>query len=573
MSTADAEENFDEYDEIHSRRSEITDLDRVIEAAINRRGFLGAMTFGLGSFVIGTSSLTRLAKAGEDRFNFSRTPSGTADTVTLPEGFDWKTLVNRGEPLWSDAPEFDHSTRGSAAIQARAFGDNNDGMAVFQSGDRTVMAVNNEYTNRSIIWGNRADGKAANDDDIRKGLMARGVSVFEIARIGDAWTVVKESPFNRRITADSEMEITGPAAGSELLKSAADPTGTLSRGTWNNCGNRVTPWGTCLACEENFNGYYYSSDSGYERTPSMKRYGINVEDRDYGWAEVDERFDISKNPNESNRAGFVIEIDTLDPSSTPTKRTALGRFKRENADVVLAADGRVEVYMGDDERGEFLYKFISRSRFSEGGNSSALLDAGTLYVAKFSDDQTGKWLPLTPESTGMSADDIAVNTRMAGSLVGATPMDRPERVASNPNAVESYVALTNNKNRGLKPNAGGDPTPVGGPNSREANVYGQILRWLPNGEDHAADTFTWDLYALAGNPAIHSDANAGSENINAGNMFNSPDGMMFDKHGLLWIQTDRNYSNEGEFQARDRCRSIQEEFLEWHRNRELLRDG
>ncbi|MDE0112047.1 MAG: DUF839 domain-containing protein, partial [Albidovulum sp.] len=192
MSTADAEVNFDEYDEIHSRRSEITDLDRVIEAAINRRGFLGAMTFGLGSFVIGTSSLTRLAKAGEDRFNFSRIPSGTADTVTLPEGFDWKTLVNRGEPLWSDAPEFDHSTRGSAAIQARAFGDNNDGMAVFQSGDRTVMAVNNEYTNRSIIWGNRADGKAANDDDIRKGLMARGVSVFEIARIGDAWTVVKD---------------------------------------------------------------------------------------------------------------------------------------------------------------------------------------------------------------------------------------------------------------------------------------------------------------------------------------------------------------------------------------------
>ena len=542
--------SFDEYDEIHSPRHGPTDLDRVIEGAISRRGVLGgAITFGIGSFLLGTTSLTTRAEAATGHFGFEQIPAGTADTIVVPDGYRWETLIGWGDPLWSDAPEFDHSTRGTAASQGRAFGDNNDGMAVFHSDGRTVFAVNNEYTNRKIIWGNRAEGAPANDDDIWKGLLAHGVSVFEIAQDGNGWSVVKDSALNRRITPETEMEITGPAAGSDLLKTAADPEGVLSKGTWNNCGNGQTPWGTYLACEENFNGYFSSSDPDYDRSPSMQRYGINLTDWGYGWANVDERFDISQHPNEANRAGYVVEIDPFDPSSTPKKRTALGRFKHENADLVLAADGRVVVYMGDDERGEFLYRFVSDNRYKEKGDNSALLESGTLYVARFSEDQTGTWMAMTPETTGMAADEIAVNTRIAGSLLGATTMDRPEWVASNPLQTESYVALTNNKNRGLKPNAGGDPTPAGGPNPREANVYGQILRWRPDGGDHAADTFAWDLFALAGNPTVHSDENAGSENINAGNMFNSPDGMMFDQHGLLWIQTDGNYSNEGDFEG------------------------
>ncbi len=539
---------FDEYDEIHSPRSEITDFDRVIESAISRRGFTGgAMTFGLGSFLLGTSSLPGTAEAADSRFGFAQIAAGTADTVRVPEGFEWQTLISWGDPLWSDTPEFDHGSRGTAASQARAFGDNNDGMAVFNKGGRTVLAVNNEYTNRNIIWGNRPGDGAETDDDIFKGMMAHGVSIFEIAAAGDGWAVVKDSPLNRRITPETEMELTGPAAGSEHLRTGADRAGRFSRGTWNNCGNGETPWGTYLTCEENFNGYFSSSDENFERPAAMKRYGINLEDWGYGWAEVDERFDISKNPNEPNRAGYVVEIDPFAPGSTPKKRTALGRFKHENADVVLAADGRVVVYMGDDERGEFLYRFVSDRRFSVGADNADLLDSGTLYVARFSDDMTGEWVALTSESTGMSADEIAVNTRAAGSAAGATTMDRPEWVASNPGKTESYVALTNNKNRGIKPNAGGDETPVGGPNPRKANVYGQILRWRPADDDHASDRFTWDLFALAGNPAVHEDANAGSANINAGNMFNSPDGMMFDSNGLLWIQTDGNYSNEGDF--------------------------
>ena len=268
----------------------------------------------------------------------------------------------------------------------------------------------------------------------------------------------------------------------------------------------------------------------------------------YAWASVDDRFDISKNPNEPNRFGYVVEIDPLDPNSTPKKRTALGRFKHENAELVVAENGHVVVYLGDDERGEFLYRFVSADKYYEGEDNRDLLENGTLYVAKFNDDGSGKWIALTPETTGMASQaEISILTRQAASIVGATTMDRPEWVAVNPNRAEAYLALTNNKNRGKKPNAGGDPTPVGGPNPRAENHYGQIVRWRPLNQDHTSDEFYWDLFVVAGNPAAHSDAYAGSSNINTGNMFNSPDGLAFDESGFLWIQTDGNYSDKDDF--------------------------
>lgn len=211
-------------------------------------------------------------------------------------------------------------------------------------------------------------------------------------------------------------------------------------------------------------------------------------------------------------------------------------------------DGRVIVYMGDDERGEFLYRFVSEGVYAAGVDTNALLEKGTLSVAKFNDDGTGEWLDLTPETTGLASQaEVCIHTRQAGSAVGATTMDRPEWVAANPNAPEVYCCLTNNKNRGVKPNAGGDDTSANGPNPRDKNNYGQIVRWRPDGGDHAAAGFGWDLYVLAGNPTVHQDAYAGSENVNADNMFNSPDGLKFDSNGLLWIQTDGNYGNEGDF--------------------------
>lgn len=263
---------------------------------------------------------------------------------------------------------------------------------------------------------------------------------------------------------------------------------------------------------------------------------------------ADERFDLSKHPNEPNRVGYIVEIDPLDPRSTPKKRTALGRFKHENAEVVIADNGHIVVYLGDDERGEFLYRFVSKKKYSPKGNNKDLLEEGTLYVAKFDNNGKGKWLALTPETTGMkSLAEVCIHTRQAASAVGATTMDRPEWVAAHPKKAEAYCCLTNNKNRGKKPNAGGDATPVGGPNPRKGNKYGQIVRWQAANGDHTADNFTWDLFVIAGNPSVNAGLRAGSPNITPNNMFNSPDGIAFDNRGTLWIQTDGKYSNTGDF--------------------------
>jgi hypothetical protein len=540
--------SFDEWDEATSPRPTSCDFDALIEQSVSRRGFLGGLAAFGGTALLGGTALMPAAAKAASRLAFEAVAANTLDTITLPKGYSWQAVATWGEPLWSTAPDFDQATRGTAAGQTTAFGDNNDGMALFVDGDRTILVVNNEYTNRQVIFGNRDSKKPETADDVKKGMAAHGVSVFEISQTDGRWSIVKDSPYNRRITPETPMEITGPARGHDLLKTAADPSGTTSLGTWNNCGNGRTPWGTYLACEENFNGYFSSSDDFEEPSAELKRYGVKTKDWGYGWASVDDRFDIAKTPNEPNRNGYIVEIDPLDPTSTPKKRTALGRFKHENAELVVNGDGRVVVYMGDDERGEFLYKFVSSGTYAVGGDNSELLNDGTLYVAKFNDDGTGTWLALTPETTGMASKaEISVLTRQAASAVGATTMDRPEWVAANPRKAEVYCCLTNNKNRGVKPNAGGDDTSTNGPNPRDKNLYGQIVRWAPIDGDHGADGFAWDLFVTAGNPTVHDDASAGSANVTAENMFNSPDGLAFDSTGLAWIQTDGNYGNEGEF--------------------------
>ena len=536
------------FDDIDASGPDRTDFEQIAERLMSRRGFLGHVAaFGAAAFVASAGTLTPSGARAAGEFAFEPVAANSLDTITLPKGFSWRTLISWGDPLWSRGAEFDPATRGDGASQELAFGDNNDGMDLFTQDGRVILAVNNEYVNRGIFYGNRSSQAPENADDVKKGKAGHGVSVFEIKLEGGKWTVAQDSSYNRRITADTPMDITGPARGHDLLKTAADSSGTRSLGTWNNCGNGKTPWGAYLACEENFNGYFSSSDPDYKLSAAMRRYGVRVKDAGYAWATADERFDISKHPNESNRVGYVVEIDPLNPKSTPKKRTGLGRFKHENAEVVVAENGHVVVYMGDDERGEFLYKFVSANRHVEGGDNANLLEDGRLYVAKFSDDGRGAWVELTPASTGMASQaEICIHTRLAASAVNATTMDRPEWVAAHPNKAEVYCSLTNNKNRGKKPNAGGDATPVGGPNPREGNIYGQIVRWRPDNGDHTAVGFAWDLYVMAGNPTVHQDAYAGSKNINAENMFNSPDGLKFDSQGRLWIQTDGDYSNIGE---------------------------
>ena len=546
---------FDENDLRNHPRPEATDFSTMVDQVLSRRQLLGAAGLGIGLFLGGQGmalAANTVANTGP-RIGFKPIAANSLDTISVPAGYQWRVLASWGDAILPGGTTFDHTTRGTATSQSLSIGDNNDGMSFFSLGaDHGVIAVNNEYANYEHLFVN---GRCNSIEDTRKAQAAHGVSVFEVRRVGGIWKLQPQARLNRRITANTEMRLSGPAAGSALLKTQADPTGTLALGTFNNCANGRTPWGTYLTCEENFNGYFGTAESVPDQA-ALKRYGISAKGAGLNWFPFDGRFDLAKNPNEPNRFGWVVEIDPMDPTSTPIKRTALGRLKHENAEVVVNADGRVVVYMGDDEKGEHVYKFVSAKKW-DAKNASAnrdLLDEGTLYVARFSTVEgkaqgEGEWLELTHGKNGLTAEagfkdqaDVLVHTRLAATVVGATTMDRPEWVAAHPKLAQVYLTLTNNNDRGIKTNQA-----VNGPNPRAKNVYGQIVRWTPSGNDHASSQFTWDIFALAGNPTLHKDAYAGSANITPDNMFNSPDGLAFDRDGRLWIQTDGDYSNAKDF--------------------------
>ncbi|OCH41109.1 transcriptional initiation protein Tat [Aliivibrio fischeri] len=534
-----------------------SDFSNMVNARLSRRGFLmGTAAAGAGAFL----ALNPVAKAiagnmNSALLNFEAIPTSTSDSIVLPKGYSWNTLMSWGDPIFANAPQFNPNGKQDSKAQALQFGDNTDGMSVFPlSSDRAILAVNNEYTNYEFLFAHQ--GKNMTADDVAKAQAAVGVTIVEIVRKNGQWTMDSAGKANRRITANTEMEVTGPAAGHDLLKTKADPTGKKVLGTFNNCANGETPWGTYLTCEENFNDFF-GSEQNTTLTPDDKRYGIKAKQSEYQWHNFDDRFDVAKNPNEPNRFGWVVEIDPNDPTSTPLKRTALGRFKHENAALVVNNDGRVVVYLGDDERGEHLYKFVSKGKYQEGNNRANrnLLEEGILYVAKFAmkDDKLegeGQWLELTYGKNGLTKEngfnsqaEVMIFARRAATQVGATTMDRPEWVAVHPDKKHVFCTLTNNKYRGVK-----EGQDVDGVNPRAENHYGQIVRWEPTNGDHVSDTFQWDLYLIAGNPTVHKDnLYAGSDNINKDNMFNSPDGIGFDKAGRLWIQTDGNYSNKGDF--------------------------
>ncbi|MCB1639456.1 MAG: PhoX family phosphatase [Thiothrix sp.] len=563
----------DAHDESSNLRADQdSDFTRQVAQALSRRQFLlRTGVAGLGAFFM-TTPLTRAVRAQtaaatmppaaktaagvSTLLGFRAVPASRADAVVVPEGYQAEVLISWGDPIFTDAPAFDPAGRTPASAQERQMGDNNDGMTLFMIDDtRGVLAVNNEYINPELMFAHQGSDMSA--EDVKTAQAAHGVSIFEIIKNGKGWQVNRSGQANRRITANTPMTITGPAAGHALMQTAGDKTGTRVLGTFNNCANGHTPWGTYLTCEENFNNYFGTQDTAFQPTALMDRYGITPEEARYQWHRFDERFDIARHPQETNRFGWVVEIDPFDPQSTPKKHTALGRIKHENAELVVADNGQVVVYMGDDERGEHLYKFVSKGKYSTSNKESnrELLSEGTLYVARFdaADGElkgTGEWLELTHGRNGLTAEngfadqgEVLIKTRLAATRVGATTMDRPEWVAIHPDHKSVYCTLTNNKNRGKK-----DNQPVGGPNPRAGNPYGQIVRCQPTDGDHTASTFDWDLFVLAGNPTVHKDGlMAGSDNINAGNLFNSPDGIGFDRDGRLWIQSDGNYSNEKDF--------------------------
>ena len=541
-----------------------TDLEQMV--GLSRRRFIGAgalcgAALFLGGGLLSRSTLAQSVKAANDSLlGFPTIPAATTDSISLPPGYNASVLISWGQPLHTDSPAFDASGNGSAKAQELQFGDNNDGMSLFPfPGDenRALMAINNEYTNYRYLFPH--GGQPTSAEDVHKAQAAEGVSVIEVQRSNGQWQFVQGSPYNRRIHGNTPIRMSGPASGDAWLKTAADNSGSKVLGTFQNCANGKTPWGTYLTCEENFTDCFGSSNPQQAFDAGQKRYGASVASKDIGWHLHDPRFDLAKNPNELNRHGWVVEIDPFDPHSTPVKRTALGRFKHENAALGETRDGRAVVYMGDDERGEFIYKFISRDPIDHKNPTANrnLLDHGTLYIARFDNgdgnpDQPkgkGQWLELTHGKNGLNAANgfanqaqVLIHARLAASLLGATRMDRPEWIVVSPKDGQVYCTLTNNVKRGE------EGQPVNGPNPREKNIYGQILRWRESADDQGAMTFDWDLFLIAGNPGVHpGDAKAGSANITPQNMFNSPDGLGFDADGRLWILTDGDYSNSGDF--------------------------
>lgn len=527
-------------------RPDIPSFNAVLDARMSRRRFL-QLSGALGvAPIAGCATLT--SAFDPMRMGFEPVPISTADMVSVPKGYTATTLYSWGDPIGhpSGSPAYRPDASNTAADQALQAGMHHDGMHFFplpagsRSSERGLLVVNHEYTDDGLLHPTGFDGWSA--EKVLKSQNAHGVSVIELRRTGTDWQVVRPSSYARRITMRTPMTVSGPAAGAGAMRTAADPTGTQVLGTLNNCAHGYTPWGTYLTCEENFAFYFVNGG----KTDDQKRYGLNAKGRSYRWEAFDERFDAARHPNEPNRFGWVVEIDPFDPSFTPVKRTALGRFAHEGATVTLAADGRVVVYSGDDSTFEYIYKFVSRDRVDPTNPKAnrSLLDHGTLYVARFLEDGSGHWLPLvhgtgplTLEAGFRDQADVLVRARMAADAVGATPMDRPEWIAVHPQTQEVYCTLTNNSRRGAKGLASIDRA-----NPRNNNTFGHIIRWREAGNDPASARFEWNVFVLCGDPAHPSEAKRG--NIK-GDAFGSPDGLWFDDRGLLWIQTDVSTSTLG----------------------------
>ncbi len=497
----------------------------------------------------------------------------TTDDLVVPEGYQWFPIIRWGDPLFHTSPPFDPSVP-DAEAQEEQFGYNNDYLDILvtdRRGRHALLCCNHEFVNRSIMFPPRAAG-AAELELLRALMAAVGFSVVELERSGRRrpWRYVRGARLNRRITATTPFRLTGAAAGNPLLQTAADPTGTRVLGTFNNCSGGTTPWGTILSGEENFHNYFQSNfPAGTPPTTPLyvqrRRYGFNLTraGSSYLWERVDPRFNATNASyvNEPNRFGYIIEIDPHDPTSTPRKHTALGRFKHEGANVRVDADGRVAAYMGDDERFEYLYKFVSSRRFRPGGSRSArannleLLTEGDLYVARFSGEDradnanlgVGTWIPLVANGAsvvpGMSVAEVLVFTRLAADTVQATRMDRPEDVQPHPRTGKVYVACTNNTQRGTaagmpgadaanpRPDldAAGVPLPGG-------NKHGHVIEITEDDDRVEATTFSWNLLLVCGPPGEVGNYFAGYEGPVS--PISCPDNLAFDSEGNLWISTD-----------------------------------
>ncbi|GAA1491174.1 PhoX family protein [Brachybacterium sacelli] len=554
----------------HSDNSTFRDI---ASAALSRRTVLGgtggALTIALAGTLGACSGPTPAEEGSTTGTAEGPTPNGTelsftaiapvdaeTDEFTVPEGFDWHPVISWGDPLFEDAPDFEWDAQ-SAEAQKRQFGYNNDYTELQEipdsDGKRAVMFVNHEYTNENIMFPPETDEDAV----LEIGMAAHGLTVVELERedTSSPYAYVRGAELNRRILLDTEFTLDGPAAGSELTRTTADPEGRTVLGTLGNCSGGLTPWGTLLSGEENFHGYFRATGT----SEAEKRYGLADEETARNWEAKHERFDARTEgyENEPNRFGWIVEVDPFDPESTPRKHTSLGRFKHEGANVIVADDGHVVAYSGDDEVFDYLYKFVSRATYVEGDreHNLTLLEEGDLYVARFSGnspeaeidgtgelpadgafDGTGEWLPLVVDGAsqveGFTVEEVLVNTRLAADAVGPTKMDRCEDVEPSLLTGRVYVACTNNSDRGTEGEAPADEM-----NPRTENRDGHVVEIDEQG-DKTSTTFAWNLLLVCGDPAQDEQTYFSGFTPEQVSPISCPDNLAFDSVGNLWISTD-----------------------------------
>jgi uncharacterized protein len=595
--------------------SENSYIGDVVEGAIARRSLLKG---GLSALVVGglaAPALTATPAAAQGQgtppaaapkasnsgtgLQFAPIPATdrAVDAVVLPQDYDHTVTIRWGDPVVPGAAPLDEANQ-TGASQAGQFGYNCDfvGFVPFAgpgprtrpgNSDRGVLTVNHEYTIAPLMFPDYVDG-APTRDQVEAEIQAHGASVIEVVRQRrGGYTYLPDSPFNRRITGTTPMVLTGPAAGDTRLQTSADPTGTKVLGTLNNCAGGVTPWGTILSGEENFNQYFANRAAvpDPDTRAAHARYGLPAGASRRRWEQFDDRFDLAQEPNEAFRFGWVVEIDPEDPTSVPRKHTALGRFKHEAATVHVAPDGRVVAYSGDDERFDYVYKFISRDRFVEGdkAHNMTLLEEGDLYVARFTGDSpapelerynspptlgqlpedgefdgTGEWLPLVVDGEsrvpGFSVAEVLILTRLAADAVGATKMDRPEDVERNPVNGRVYMAMTNNtqRGRGTNPRDPGideaNPRRVDEDGTLTGNKYGHVVELEEAGGDGTALTFSWRLFLVCGDPSDPTTYFGGFPAAEVSPIA-APDNIAFDGSGNLWISTDGQQGTLGKADA------------------------
>jgi secreted PhoX family phosphatase len=583
-------------------------FDAILAARLSRRTLLSSAAAGAGLAACARIPTARAADAPKSYpSSFKSITPQNNDAFVIADGYRYNVVARWGDSLVSGTPDFDTRrmtstdwlTADAVAAQERQFGTNADAVQYFPlvrgRAARGLVCVNHEYFSGELVF--QGHGGAGMKPGERKAWMERhpqatrfmqtahGVSVLELQRERAAWTRDPRSRYSRRITALTPMEIRGPARGHALMRTRADPEGTRVIGTFANCSAGKTPWGTYLTSEENVDDYFSGSRSAHAATKdstwvdAMRRFP-HRENSFYGWDYQDARFDMRHEPNEPLRFGWMVEIDPHDPKSVPRKRTALGRFQHEGANSIVGKTGHVAAYMGDDEKFEYVYKFVTRDRFDTKNPAANrdLLDHGTLYAARFDADGTGEWLPLVQDEKGplnsrsgfANQGDVVIKVRAAADLLGATPMDRPEDVEPSPITGRIYIACTKSRER-----AGSDTrwtgrdldVGVNAANPRPDNRSGHIIEITEDGDDATATRFKWDVFLLAGDPGegrylVDAKDLAPGKVGSADTYFagyphaadvtrvHCPDNLGIDPQGRLWIVTDtdvRDWPNNGCF--------------------------